>query len=242
MTPRYAIYYAPEEGTELHDFGRRWLGRDAISGEACPQDLPDGISEETFGDLTKAPGHYGFHGTLKPPFRLISGATREALECALAEFCKLRQPVIITGLRLVWLDDFLAMTPARSESGLHDLADDCVRVFDPFRNPPGEAELRQRRMAGLTPRQDRYLLQWGYPYVMEAFRFHLTLSGRIFDPDIRARLFEAAAGLTESFLNRPLKVDSICLFFQNDTASPFIMVDRFRLGAARQSSRPGKPL
>ena len=73
---RYAIYYLPPAGA-LADFGARWLGWDVRRGAAAVQlDLPG------LRDATEAPRKYGFHGTLKPPFRLAEGQERliDALE------------------------------------------------------------------------------------------------------------------------------------------------------------------
>ena len=39
----------------------------------------------------------------------------------------------------------------------------------------------QHGKSGLTDRQEALLTQWGYPYVMEEFRFHITLTGAL-DP------------------------------------------------------------
>ena len=65
------------------------------------------------------------------------------------------------------------------------MAGACVRDLDEFRAPAGEAELARRRKAGLSARQEALLTQWGYPYVFEEFRFHLTLSGRLPEEDVR---------------------------------------------------------
>src|SRR3546814_16854276 len=77
-----------------------------------------------------------------------------------------------------------------------DLAD-CVRAFDRFRAPPSETALARRRAAGLSARQEANLQAWGYPYVMEDFRLHFTLTGRITDPaqpDILRRPLEQEIG------------------------------------------------
>ncbi len=68
---RYAVYWAPEPATELARFGARWLGRDAETGQrttALAAGLP--LSWER---ATEEARLYGFHATLKPPFRLREG-------------------------------------------------------------------------------------------------------------------------------------------------------------------------
>ncbi|MDN3721086.1 DUF1045 domain-containing protein [Roseibium salinum] len=62
-------------------------------------------------------------------------------------------------------EKFLALTPNQPEAALNGFAALCVRSFEPFRAPLTEADLERRRRSGLTPRQDLYVTEWGYPYV-----------------------------------------------------------------------------
>src|SRR5579863_9985612 len=70
LAPRFAIYFVPAPETALYRFGAAILGHDCYSGErlAHPRDL--GVSEAEWDKLTRAPRPYGFHATLKAPFRL----------------------------------------------------------------------------------------------------------------------------------------------------------------------------
>jgi len=43
--------------------------------------------------------------------------------------------------------------------------------------PLSATELARRRQAGLTAAQDALLLTWGYPWVLDEFKFHLSLTG-----------------------------------------------------------------
>src|SRR6516164_4703887 len=72
----------------------------------------------------------------------------------------------------------------RAEQALDRLAADGVMAFDRFRRPLTAHERGQRLGAGLSQRQIENLDRWGYPYVFEDFRFHLTLTGPI-DADRR---------------------------------------------------------
>ncbi len=130
-------------------------------------------------DVTMTPRKYGFHGTLKPPFRLKPGQTAAALEAAVAAMAGRVAPATCDGLRLTPLGRFLALAPYGPLGQLQRVAETCVRDLDCFRAPASAAELTKRRAAGLTERQDALLTQWGYPYVMEEFRFHLTLTGKL---------------------------------------------------------------
>ena len=175
---RFAIYYVPPEGP-LAEFGAAWLGWDVLGGSEPVQfDLPG------LHDITVTPRKYGFHGTLKPPFRLKDGQTRAGLETAAADLAASLAPAVCGGLGLTRLGRFLALTPHGDTEGLSRIAAACVRDLDGFRAPAGAAELARRRKPGLSPRQDACLTRWGYPYVLEEFRFHLTLSGRLAKDDL----------------------------------------------------------
>lgn len=135
-------------------------------------------------DITMTPMKYGFHGTLKPPFRLAEGTTAAQLNEAAADVAKSLPAARCGGLALTALGRFLALTPTGDVSGLQRIAETCVTTLDPFRAPAAQPELARRRNAGLSARQEALLTKWGYPYVMEEFRFHLTLSSRIEENEI----------------------------------------------------------
>jgi putative phosphonate metabolism protein len=223
MTARYAIYYAPARGSALDALGRRWLGRDAETGAAIVQpDLP-GIDE-----LTAEARHYGFHATLKPPFGLAAGTTEAMLMAAMADFAPTRRKVVAPPLRLAQIAGFLALIPSAPSADLDQLAGLCVSRFDRFRSPPDEAELAKRRRTGLTSTQEAMLVRWGYPYVFEEFRFHMTLTRRL-KPDERASIEAVLAPQVVPALAGPLLIDALSLFAQPDRASPFRLVRRFAL-------------
>ncbi len=219
--PRYAVYFVPEDDSALARFGWDWLGRGPDAAAPPPPSRQ--------AEITAEARRYGFHATLKPPFRLGEGASLPALCAALRDFAAGRRPFAEPPLALAELDGFLALRPSRHSAAIADLADDCVRVFDTFRAPAG-AEERLRRLARpLTPRQRRQVEAWGYPYVFEDFRFHLTLTGRL-DDDERARWLAALHELAGPALAEPVAFRSLCLFEQNAAAAPFTLLDRFPFG------------
>ena len=226
MTERYAIYFCPAWEDPLFARAAAWLGYDVRSGETLPPPGLDGIAEDVWRDATAAPRKYGFHATMKPPFRLADGCRERDLAARLAAFCATRAPVDTGTLALTDLDGFLALTPGAGQDGISALAADCVRDFDDFRAPPGEDELARRRKAGLSPAQEAYLQQWGYPYVMEMFRFHMTLTGRL-DDAARARFRDAITAFFGAVLYAPLRIDSLCLFVQPSLDAPFQLRERF---------------
>lgn len=229
MAPRYAIYYAPAEGSPLDRFGRTWLGRDAASGdEVEPPELP-GLGRARWREITAEPRRYGFHGTLKPPFALRDGRHRDALLAAVAAFAAGRETVPMAPLRLARLSGFLALIPSAPSAGLADLAAECVRAFDEFRAPAGEAELARRRRSGLDARQEANLLRWGYPYVMEDFRFHLTLTIRLAAAEAD-RVESGLVPLVAPLLAAPFAVDAVTVFEEAFPGAPFRRLVRFPFG------------
>lgn len=203
---RYAIYYAPEGGA-LADAAARWLGWDPVLGQALAQ--PDlGLD---LARLTEEPRKYGFHGTIKPPFRLAEGVDLADLDAAVTRLAASLRPVEMPGLALHLLERFLALTPTGDASALQDLAARVVEDLDLLRAPLTEAEIARRRPERLTLRQRALLDRYGYPFVMEEFRFHLTLSGPLAEEEK-----QALTGLAETYftplLPRPFRIAALCLF------------------------------
>jgi putative phosphonate metabolism protein len=229
MSPRYAIYFAPHESTPLWPAGCRWLGRDAHTGAPLAQPEVDGWSVERILQITASPRLYGFHATLKPPFILAQNRTAAQLAEAVRELAARSPAFVLPQLAVSSLDGFLALQPAAgSPSELSALADACVIELDGFRRAPPATELAQRRAAGLSPRQDQLLLQFGYPFVLDQFRFHMTLTERL----TRGDATRLRPWLSEYFTNAlasPLRCDAICLFVQERPREAFLLSQRFAL-------------
>ncbi|MEL7211932.1 MAG: DUF1045 domain-containing protein [Pseudomonadota bacterium] len=200
---RFAIYFVPPAGA-LADFGAAWLGWNIATGQQAAQPDVPGLC-----DITMTPGKYGFHGTLKPPFRLAEGTTSGDLYAATANLAQSTAPAQCETLALNKMGGFLALTPQGDLTGLQRIAEACVRDLDTFRAPAGEAELARRRAAGLSARQEALLTRWGYPYVMEEFRFHLTLSGHLPTEDIAKWQTTLRSHLPD--LPTPFRIDQIAL-------------------------------
>jgi len=230
MSERYAIHFAPVAGSDLARFGDRWLGRDAATGQAVSQPALDGLDAGRLHALTEAPRHYGFHGTLKPPFHLANGCDVDDLRRAIAGFAARRAVFEITALHLREIGDFLALVPADPAPALSSLADACVTEFDAYRAPSDAADVAKRHAAGLTPRQAELLARWGYPYVLDEFRFHLTLTGPIAGQEERTRVAGLLQPLVAPLLGRPVPVRELSLFHQPDRATPFHLIQRLPFG------------
>lgn len=222
---RYAIYLAPAE--PFHTFGSRWLGRDADTGAALS--LPRGMAPRP-ADWVRAPAHYGLHATLKPPFRLADGTDGAMLDAAARRFVRGREtfdaPLTLRGLR-----GFIAWCLEAGSDGarrMHGLADACVREFEPFRAPATAGELSKRRPDRLAAGERRMLEAWGYPYVLETFIFHITLTGMLDAADEGAALARLSAACGP-LLETPLHVDGVSIFVQPKPGADFIVARHYGL-------------
>jgi putative phosphonate metabolism protein len=230
MTARYAVYLAPPPDSALWRFGSRVLGRDAASGEDVFGFAPSGFTASEWRDLTAEPRRYGFHATLKAPFRLSEGRTRRELEAAAAALAKAAPafdlgPLQASAVRFAG-GGFVALTPAEDSPALRALEARAVRELDAFRAPPNEAELARRRPERLTPRQRENLAAFGYPYVLDEFRPHFTLSGAVDDAEPLVR--ELARAFADSSAAPEFRVDALVLFTQED-GGPFRVSRRLPL-------------
>jgi putative phosphonate metabolism protein len=228
MSARYAIYYAPAATTSLWQLASKWLGRDAHRGEMIAQPHFGQLSDVDFAAITSDPRHYGFHATLKAPFALMPGRSEAELIEASAAFAAPRS-AFRGDISPQALGRFLAFRIKDPSPAMDALHSDCVRAFEPFRAPLTDADLARRRRARLTPLQDDHLVEWGYPYIFESFRFHMTLTAGIDDEALKARILKIAQ---HYFADVSLchKFGSISLFRQVDRDSPFTIISSFPFG------------
>jgi putative phosphonate metabolism protein len=235
VSRRFAVYYAPPPGSALEAFGRAWLGRDHATGESLEQPQIEGLPPQRLREITSAPRHYGFHATLKAPFRLNEGLAPEDLHLAVRDVAG-RAPFVCSPLEVSTISGFIACTLSFPCANLEKLAAACVDALEPFRAPLSDEEIARRRQSGLTARQDAYLRAWGYPYVFEEFRFHMTLTDRLEEPE-RSRVLAILRGRFETFAGTPLNVDAIAIYEQADRGRPFLMSARYPLGGAPDPAR-----
>ncbi|MEM9634150.1 MAG: DUF1045 domain-containing protein [Pseudomonadota bacterium] len=226
---RYAIYFAASAEDRLMQLGNAWLGRDPFTSEDLAQPALKGLGTERFHALTGNPRRYGFHGTLKAPFHLHSDRTEAGLLAACNDFANLIAPFEIQGLAVNRLGKFLALTPDRNEPELSAFAATCVRHFEMFRAPLSEADLERRRQSNLTTRQDTYLVDWGYPYVFDEFRFHMTLSNKLDDDREAELLATEATSFFTPVTGRSRSCNSFALYFEAERGAPFEVHSVFEL-------------
>jgi putative phosphonate metabolism protein len=226
--PRYAIYHASAPGSVLDRFGAELLGYDARSGEdiSFPDDVMHAVPD--WHALTQDPRKYGFHATLKAPFPLAVGRTEAELLATCGDFADAARPTPVIAPVVGSISGFIAVIAKERSDELERFAADCVAAFDSFRAPLTAEDRARRNPQRLTPRQSEYLDRWGYPYVMDEFRFHMTLTGRL-DP---ARREAVLAMLRDRFAKLGLErlaIDRIAVFCQDHSHSRFRILGEWKL-------------
>lgn len=213
---RYAVYYAPRPGG-FAERASAWLG-----GEV---DLP-GLGRPA-AEMTVDPRRYGFHGTIRAPFRLNDGVDAAQVVAAVESLAQHLPPVECEGLVLENLQGFLALTPSGCAGALLELGAAVVEGTNQLRAPLNDAEIARRRPETLTSRQRALLDVWGYPYVMEEFRFHLTLTDRL-PADEVPPVTVALDRYFAPVLPSPFMIEDLCLFGEDETGT-FHALQRFPL-------------
>ena len=224
--PRYAIYYVPEPGSTLDRLGSELLGYDAYRGIALS--FPDGIGFTDWRELTQDPRKYGFHATLKAPMALAPDKDEDQLLAACAAFAGEPRAIPVIEPVVDLISGFIALVPAKPSAALEALAADCVRAFDPFRAALTENDRARRNPSKLSDRQVGYLDRWGYPYVFEEFRFHMTLTGRV-APDRAAGIVAMLRGRLSEVTRDKLPVDRLALFRQDSDRESFRIITHWPL-------------
>lgn len=228
--PRYALYYAPAADSTLWRFGNATLGYDAIAGADIDFVVPPGCERLDWPDLTAEPRRYGFHATLKAPFELANGRNEGALRAFARNYVAGRPPVRLAGLSVNALGRFIALTPSEPSEELQRFAFDIVQAFEPFRAPLSEADLARRLQSPLTPAHRAYLEAYGYPYVGDAFRFHMTLTGSLPDAELAPVKTALAQAYAQALPTGPVQIDRVAIFKQESRDSRFVLLDSIPLG------------
>jgi ribose 1,5-bisphosphokinase len=206
MVPRYAIYFSPAPHSAWGRFGRAWFARET--------------------PLVQAPRRYGFHATLKAPFSLAANARLGELTAALDRFCAARTTFELPMMQVRRLRDFLALRPSVDDPRIVAIAACCVQHFDGWRAPLSVEEAQRRREQPLTASQERNLARWGYPYVLQDFRFHFSLTGPHRPDDAASRIACAAEAAAAGLREEALCFDAISIFEEAAPGAMFREVHR----------------
>jgi hypothetical protein len=210
MPERLAIYYAPARHSPLDILATRWLGRPELAG------------------LTVSARRYGFHATIKAPMALKTGVKEAEIAAELKNWCAKEGPVSVGRIEVRLIDGFLALVPAVQAEDLTNFAGQVVEMFDRFRAPLDARERAKRLSAPLTDRQIKLVDRYGYPYVMEQFLFHMTLTDRL-PPAQSAKLLAEARIFFAEVLATPLVIDRLVLFHERQAGGQFMRGAEFAL-------------
>ncbi|WP_417770607.1 DUF1045 domain-containing protein, partial [Stappia sp.] len=123
-------------------------------------------------------------------------------------------------------------------------AADIVRHFDRFRAPLSEADLARRNPERLAPPLRANLEAWGYPYIFDAFRFHMTLTERLRAEDA-ARVLPVLEAHFGDVLAEPVAMDRLALYVETAPGVPFTCLHEVALAGVAEPGRemadlPGK--
>jgi hypothetical protein len=204
MPARYAIYFAPARESLLWQRAEAWLAQ------------PD------LESLTVSARRYGFHATIKAPMTLALDYAE--LDAAITAFADENRAVTLSGLAPRLLDGFLALTAEPQPRALTDFAAEAVEAFEPFREPLSDSERARRLNAPLTARQIELVDQYGYPYVLEQFLFHMTLTDRLL-PELRDEMVERAQAWFADALAKPVRLDRLVVFAEPEPGAAFVRCD-----------------
>jgi len=212
---RYAIYWTPVRGSAFETFGAAWFGGETF-----------GLAPDLAERVKRAPAHYGLHATLKAPFRLRDDATVEEIQRALDAFCGKRRAA--SGGPLAFLTHQSYLTLGVRSAAIDELAAECVTHFDRFRAPLSDADRKAREIDTMTARERSLLEEFGYPYVLSEFRFHISLAG-----PLEASEADAVRGALEphvaQFLSEPFKIEALTLLGEPDDGGPLKILSRHAL-------------
>ncbi|MFB2550558.1 DUF1045 domain-containing protein [Ensifer soli] len=234
---RYAIYFTPPPHDPLSTAAANWLGRNVYTGDVLEPQPAGDLSIREVAYLTAVPRRYGFHANLKAPFLLAPDATEAGLMNALMRFAGTVSPFEMPLLEVARLGNFFGLSPVLPSEPMQCLAARIVEAFDPFRAGLTDADIERRDPDGLTAPQFSNLHRWGYPYVMDEFRFHMSLTGPV-GPRETQRIDRVLRTLFEPLLERPLRIASIALFVEQESGGPMRVHSQHPLGKvmARRSA------
>lgn len=213
---RYAVFACPADEAFARA-GATWLGWDS----ALQEELASPI-----GKHSKRARKYGFHGTLKAPFRLAEGMTEQGLVDGFETLAASVKAPRAFALTIAQIGGFLALVPEGDTPDLSELAGGIVRGLDRFRAPLNEAERTRRR--NLTPAEKANVEAWGYPYVMDAFRYHMTLTGHL-PEDVVGDIRQKAAAHFAEHITAPYALNDICLMGEAADSGRFHVIKRAAL-------------
>jgi hypothetical protein len=140
-------------------------------------------------------------------------------------------------MTIAMIDGFLAIVPARQDEEVNAFSLACVTALEPLRAQLDD-KARAARSADpyLSPRQRALIDSFGYPFVADQFRFHMTLTDRL-DPEAAEEIRAVAAAWFAPVLREACVLDSLSIFLEPEAAQTFRRRADFPLAASMQRTR-----
>jgi hypothetical protein len=215
---RYAIYFCPASDTALGRLGHDWLAASAQAPE-----LP-GISAERRNALLVKVRRYGWHATIRAPFTPADDVTCDDVRHAVTSVANACASFELP-LHIHRLAGFLALRPCVDCTQPKQLAATCLNALAPLCAPLSN-EVLERRGAGLDADEITLLQSYGYPYVLDRYRFHLTLSAPATEAEeqtMRRWFAPRVAGLSST------RVDALSICREATPGGAFELVEQIPL-------------
>ena len=231
MTMRHAIYYAPAHSSPWWTFGAGWLGRDEFLDGTPPAFVAPMLPEPERHHITTQARRYGFHATLKAPFHLRLGVTPAELLARTRSLAHRLRPVPLSPLQVQRLGPYVVLLAPEHHTAVSDLASACVIELDDLRQPLTPDELARRQPATLGARELELMHRYGYPHVLERFRFHLTLTDPVNEAQAAQVTEAVSAQVARLNTQTPLTLDRLCIFEEPAPGQAFRRVHDLVLGA-----------
>lgn len=131
------------------------------------------------------------------------------------------------------LGRFVALRPARAhdDDTLRTLAANALQSLDPLRARPSRESIEQRIADGMSARQIELLREWGYPYVFDEYRFHMTLSDSRDDGNAREAIVSDWTRRIDTLGLLPMH--GAALFVEPCPGAPFMLWQRLPFNNAQ---------
>ena len=224
---RYAIYYVPPESDQFTRFAASWFGWDVY--KSINVKYPE-LSDLNYDikEITSTPSKYGLHATLKAPFSLVPDKTIDELRLSLSILSSSIQKFEISSICVKNIAGFIAIVPTSQNERINYLAKKCVEDLDCFRKAEPLEIINKRRSVGLSIRKEHNLFKWGYPYVLNDFQFHFTMTSKL-TPKVSKNVFSVLSLELKTVLNAPLLISKICLCGESNSHKKFEVIEEFSL-------------
>ena len=141
------------------------------------------------------------------------------------------RPVPLSPLQVQRLGPYVVLLAPEHQTAVSDLASACVIELDDLRQPLTPDELARRQPATLGARELELLHRYGYPHVLERFRFHLTLTDPVNEAQAAQVTEAVSAQVARLNTQTPLTLDRLCIFEEPAPGQAFRRVHDLVLGA-----------